>query len=55
MNRVATAIWWHYNPGVVRHDIVVGTAVILGGADGRGDHTPVPDDVVDVYNRIAKH
>ena len=55
MNRVATAIWWHYNPDAVHHDSLAGTAVILGGANGRGDDTRVPDDVVDVYNRIAKH
>ena len=52
-NRLATVLWWHYNPAAARRDILVGTAVILGGANGHGHDTRVPDDVVDVYNLIS--
>ena len=52
-NRLATALWWHYNPAAARRDIRVGTAVILGGANGHGHDTRVPDDVVDVYNLMS--
>ena len=54
VNRIATLIWYHLEPEVRGHDVLCGTAVIVGGTDPTGaHHLPVPDDVVAVYEQLT--
>ena len=52
VNRLGTAIWWHYTPHMVGQDVLCGPVVILGYPVDDGEDTSVPTDVAKVYAAV---
>ncbi|SKX21412.1 Domain of uncharacterised function (DUF3846) [Mycobacteroides abscessus subsp. abscessus] len=42
INDAATNLWWFFAPEFTNRDVLVGDAIITGGADGNGDTLGVP-------------
>jgi hypothetical protein len=53
-NDMATYLWWKLNPDMEGVDILRGTVFITGGGDDAGDSLPVPDEVVQLFERLAQ-
>jgi hypothetical protein len=47
-NLEATFFWWGIAPFMKGHDVLSGTAVIVGPPDSDGNTTPVPDHILAV-------
>jgi hypothetical protein len=53
-NDLATYLWWKLNPDMEGVDILRGTVFVTGGGDDKGDSLPVPDEVVQLFERLAQ-
>lgn len=55
-NPVANALWAHvdYYDAMKAGDYIVGPCVVTGGADAKGDTTPVPPWVLDELGVVAE-
>lgn len=54
INPIATYLWWTLEPEMADRDIIRGPVFITGLADEAADSLPVPDDVIDVFQRVAQ-
>jgi Domain of unknown function (DUF3846) len=53
-NDLATYLWRKVDPSAEGRDVLQGTVFVTGVADEFGDSLPIPDEVVDLFNRLAE-
>jgi hypothetical protein len=53
-NDMATYLWWKANPAMEGVDVLQGPVFVTGLEDDYGESTSVPDDVVDLYERMEQ-
>jgi hypothetical protein len=53
-NRMATYLWWKLQPEMEAKDMLAGPVFVTGRADEFGDGLPVPEEVVELYERMEK-
>lgn len=51
-NMAATYLWWKLNPEMEGRDDLQGPVLVTGPTDEEGDTTPVPDEVIELLQRI---
>jgi hypothetical protein len=51
VNRLATSLWWHYNPDAVHAHVLCGTVAITGINSRSGNNASIPGDLVKAYRR----
>lgn len=51
---MATYLWWKIEPEMASKDVLQGTVFVTGLADDAGDSLPVPDEVVELYERMEQ-
>jgi hypothetical protein len=54
LNRMATFLWWKLAPEMEGRDALGGPVFVTGVADDCGDSWSVPDEVVDLYERMEQ-
>lgn len=54
INRLATEMWHITTPMMRGHDVLVGTVVITGGTDSRGNTLPLPQGWVRKFSEIIE-
>lgn len=54
LNSMATYLWWKLCPAMEGRDALGGTVFVTGPADDCGDSLPVPDEVVELYERMEQ-
>lgn len=54
LNSMATYLWWKLVPEMEGRDALGGTVFVTGPADDCFDSLPVPDEVVDLYERMEQ-
>jgi Domain of unknown function (DUF3846) len=54
LNRMATFLWWKLAPEMEGRDALGGPVFVTGVADDCGDSWPLPDEVVDLYDRMEQ-
>lgn len=52
-NQLATFLWWKLDPRFEERDVLQGPVFVTGGDDGAGYSTPVSDEVIELFERIA--
>jgi hypothetical protein len=53
-NTMATYLWWKIAPEMESRDVLQGSVFVTGQADDDSDSLPVPDEVVDLYERMEQ-
>ena len=51
-NTLATYLWWNMHPEMEGHDVLNGAIFVTGLADSEGRTLPVPDSVIEYFERI---
>lgn len=51
-NTMAIYLWWKLAPEMERQDVLQGPVFVTGHADEASDSLPVPDEVVELYERL---
>lgn len=51
-NAMATYLWWKADPSAEGQDVLQGTVFVTGVADDCFDSLPVPDEVIDLFERL---
>jgi len=54
LNSMATYLWWKLVPQMEGRDAFGGIVFVTGPADDCGDSLPVPDEVVELYERMEQ-
>jgi Domain of unknown function (DUF3846) len=54
VNSMATYLWWKTWPAMEGRDVLGGTVFVTGPADDCGDSLPVPDEVVELFQRMEQ-
>lgn len=52
LNALATYLWWNLAPEAEGRDALQGTVFVTGLSDEAMDSTPVPDAVIDLFERM---
>jgi Domain of unknown function (DUF3846) len=53
-NTMATYLWWKISPEMERKDVLQGPVFVTGLPDDASDSLPVPDEVIDLYERMER-
>jgi Domain of unknown function (DUF3846) len=53
-NELATYLWWKIDKKAEGQDVLQGTVFVTGVADIDGDSLPVPDEVVELFERLER-
>jgi hypothetical protein len=53
-NAMATYLWWKVCPEMEERDMLRGPVFVTGPHDEAGDSLPVPDEVIDLYERLEQ-
>lgn len=53
-NTMATYLWWKISPEMERKDVLQGPVFATGLPDDASDSLPVPDEVIDLYERMEQ-
>jgi hypothetical protein len=53
-NDLATYLWWKIDKRMEGLDVLQGTVFVTGVADITGDSLPVPDEVVELFERLER-
>ena len=53
-NTMATYLWWKLSPQMEGKDVLQGPVFVTGVADDDSDSLPVPDEVIDLYERMEQ-
>ena len=51
---MATYLWWKISPEMERKDVLQGPVFVTGLPDDASDSLPVPDEVIDLYERMER-
>lgn len=53
-NTMATYLWWKLSPEMESKDVLQGPVFVTGLPDDASDSLPVPDEVVELYERMEQ-
>ncbi len=51
---MATYLWWKLSPEMEGKDLLQGPVFVTGLTDDASDSLPVPDEVVELYERMEQ-
>jgi hypothetical protein len=52
VNSLATYLWWTLNPEMEGLEVLRGAIFLTGHDDGRSNSLPVPDEVIEYFDRM---